>query len=475
MMIKKCLAAMLAVTFLAASQLAPAVSLPDFSDLAAKSGPAVVNIGTEKKASGNSQDDLMGEMFRNMPPGFDKFFDQFGGKRGGKRPQSRQKSLGSGFLVSADGYIVTNNHVVADADVIRVTLDQSNGKSEPVTAKLVGADEETDLALLKIETKKALPFLSFGNSDELKVGEWLLAIGNPFGLDHTVTAGILSAKNRNIHAGPFDNFLQTDASINPGNSGGPLLNMAGQVIGINTAILASGQGLGFAIPSNMAAKIIDQIKSGKKISRGWIGVGIQDVEENTAKALGLKDAKGALVGNVMEGEPASKAGMKDGDIIVAVDSKPIDDAAALLRVIAEKAPASKTVITVWRDGKTTDLTVTLGERKSSQSADQNGKDQKQKDEGLLGISVRTLTDEERRDLKIDKNEGLLIIDVNPDKPAAEADLRPGDVILKANLKPVRSAAELSKIVNDEGAARGAVMLQISRRGDVYFRTVSLSK
>lgn len=475
MMIKKCLAAMLAVTFLAASQLAQAVNLPDFSDLAAKSGPAVVNIGTEKKASGNSQDDLMGEMFRNMPPGFDKFFDQFGGKRGGKRPQSRQKSLGSGFIVSADGYIVTNNHVVADADVIRVTLDQSNGKSEPVTAKLVGADEETDLALLKIETKKTLPFLSFGNSDELKVGEWLLAIGNPFGLDHTVTAGILSAKNRNIHAGPFDNFLQTDASINPGNSGGPLLNMAGQVIGINTAILASGQGLGFAIPSNMAAKIIDQIKSGKKISRGWIGVGIQDVEENTAKALGLKDAKGALVGNVMEGEPAAKAGMKDGDIIVAVDSKPIDDAAALLRVIAEKTPGSKTAITVWRDGKTTDLTVTLGERKSSQSGDQNGKDQKQNDEGLLGISVRTLTDEERRDLKIDKNEGLLIIDVNPDKPAAEADLRPGDVILKANLKPVRSSAELSKIVKDEGAARGAIMLQISRRGDVYFRTVSLSK
>jgi len=475
MMIKKCLAAMLAVTFFAASQLAQAANLPEFTDLAAKSGPAVVNIGTERKASGNSQDDLMGEMFRNMPPGFDKFFDQFGGKRGGKRPLQKQKSLGSGFIVSADGYIVTNNHVVADADVIRVTLDQSNGKSEPVTAKLVGADEETDLALLKIETKKALPFLAFGNSDELKVGEWLLAIGNPFGLDHTVTAGILSAKNRNIHAGPFDNFLQTDASINPGNSGGPLLNMAGQVIGINTAILASGQGLGFAIPSNMAAKIVDQIKSGKKISRGWIGVGIQDVDENTAKALGLKDANGALVGSVMEGEPASKAGMKDGDIIVAVDNKEIEDAAALLRVIADKTPGSKAAIKVWRDGKTTELTVTLGERKTTQSAEQNDKDQKQKNEGLLGISVRPLTDEERRDLKIEKNEGLLIVDVNPDKPAAEADLRPGDVILKANLKSVRSAAELTKIVNDEGVARGAVMLQISRRGDVYFRTVSLSK
>ena len=169
MMIKKCLAAMLAVTFLAASQLAQAANLPDFTELAAKSGPAVVNIGTERKASGNSQDDLMGEMFRNMPPGFDKFFDQFGGKRGGKRPQMKQKSLGSGFIVSADGYIVTNNHVVADADVIRVTLDQSNGKSEAITAKLVGADEETDLALLKIETKKTLPYLAFGNSDELRL------------------------------------------------------------------------------------------------------------------------------------------------------------------------------------------------------------------------------------------------------------------------------------------------------------------
>lgn len=474
MMVKKYFAAMLAITFLATAQLAQAVNLPDFSELAAKSGPAVVNIGTERKASGNSQDDMMGDMFRNLPPGFDKFFDQFGGKRGGKRPQLKQKSLGSGFLVSSDGYIVTNNHVVADADVIRVTLDQSNGKTEAVPAKLVGADEETDLALLKIETKKPLPYLAFGNSDELKVGEWLLAIGNPFGLDHTVTAGILSAKNRNIHAGPFDNFLQTDASINPGNSGGPLLNMEGQVVGINTAIIASGQGIGFAIPSNMAAKIIDQIKAGKKITRGWIGVSIQDVEENTAKALGLKEAKGALVGSVMEGEPASKAGMKDGDIILAVDGKDIKDASALLRTIAGKTPGSKTAITVWRDGKTTSLTVTLGERKSSQ-ADQSGKDQKQKSEGLLGISVRPLTDDERHDLKIGKKEGLVIVDVNPDKPAAEADLRPGDVILKANLKPVGSAADLSKIVNDEGVKRGAVMLQISRRGEVYFRTVTLEK
>lgn len=475
MTVKKCLTAVLAVMFLTAAQFAQAADLPDFSELAAKSGPAVVNIGTERKTSGGGPEDFFGEMFRNMPPGFEKFFDQFGGKRGGKRPQMKQKSLGSGFLVSADGYIVTNNHVVSGADVIRVTLDQSNGKSEALTATLIGADEETDLALLKVDAKKSLPFLTFGNSDQLKVGEWLLAIGNPFGLDHTVTAGILSAKNRNIHAGPFDNFLQTDASINPGNSGGPLLNMAGQVVGINTAIIASGQGIGFAIPSNMAAKIIDQIKSGKKISRGWIGVSIQDVEENTAKALGMNEAKGALVGNVMENEPAAKGGVQDGDIILAVDGKNIEDASALLRAIADKAPGSKAVLTVWRDGKNVDLTVTLGERQSSQTDGRAGKGQKQQNEGQLGISVRPLKEEERRELQLNKDEGLLIVDVNPDKPGAEADLRPGDVILKANLKPVNSVQALSRIVKEEGMQRGAIMLQIERRGDVYFRTVPLAK
>ena len=473
-MLKHCFAVLAAVLLLAAPRPSLAADLPDFSELAAKGGPAVVNIGTERKANSGPQDDMLGEMFRSLPPGFEKFFDQFGGMRGGKRPPMKQKSLGSGFLISADGYVVTNNHVVADADVIRVTLDQSNGKSEPMTAKLIGADAETDLALLKIEAKQPLPFLAFGDSDKLKVGEWLLAIGNPFGLDHTVTAGILSAKNRNIHAGPFDNFLQTDASINPGNSGGPLLDKEGRVVGINTAILANGQGLGFAIPSNMASRIIEQIRSGKKISRGWIGVAIQDVDAGTAKALGLKEAKGALAGTVMEGEPAAKAGMKDGDVIINVDGKDIEDASDLLRVIADKTPGAKAMVKVWRDGKTHDLSITLGERKNASQGAGNGMLDK-KEGGRLGIAVRPLSDEERRAANIAKGQGLFVENVNPDKPAGEADVRRGDVILKANQKPVDSAAALNRIVEEEGVKRGALMLQIVRRGEVIFRTLTLEK
>lgn len=478
---KKCLTIVFMLCALLFYGAAQASNLPDFVELAAKCGPAVVNINTEKKASANGAEDFFGEMFRNMPPGFEKFFDQFGGKdNGGKnqhkrRPMQKQKSLGSGFFVSSDGYIVTNNHVVSGADTIHVTMDDKNGKSKNFKATLIGADEETDLALLKVDGQNNLPYLVFGNSDNLKVGEWLMAIGNPFGLDHTVTAGILSAKGRNIRSGPFDNFLQTDASINPGNSGGPLLNMNGEVVGINTAIIASGQGIGFAIPSNMAAKIIDQIKDGKKVSRGWIGVTIQDVDENAAKALGMKDSSGALVGSVLDNEPAQKAGIRDGDVIIAVDHKDIDDSAALLRAIADKAPGSTAVLTVWRDGKTMNFTVTLGERKSQQANDSKGSFQNQQSEGSLGISVRPLRNEEREELKIPKNEGLYIVSVDPDKAASEADIREGDIILKANQISVNSPEQLSKIVQDVGKQRGAVMLQLQRGSQTFYLAVPVTK
>ena len=432
MRIKHFLPAVLTLVLFTAAQFAQAASLPEFSELAAKCGPAVVNISAERTSpAAAGPEEFFGEMFRGMPPGADRFFEFFGGPNArGKRPPQKQMSRGSGFIISPDGYIVTNYHVVADGDSIQVTLDESNGKTAPLTATVVGTDEDTDLALLKVEAKKDLPFLKFGDSDALLVGEWLLAIGNPFALDHTVTAGILSAKNRNIHAGPFDNFLQTDASINPGNSGGPLLNMKGEVIGINTAIIASGQGIGFAIPSNMAAGIVEQIKSGKKVSRGWIGVTIQDVDENTAKALGMEHPSGALVA-------------------IALD--------------------------VWRNGKAVTMDVTLGDRQTGvNSGKPSEAGQKQQNQGQLGLTVRPIKDEERRELKLEGKGGLLVLDVDPSKPAAEAGVRPGDVIVKANRQAVSSPEDLSKIVAGEGSKRGAVMLQINRRGENIFRAVPVS-
>ena len=475
MRIKHFLPAVLTLVLFTAAQFAQAASLPEFSELAAKCGPAVVNISAERTSpAAAGPEEFFGEMFRGMPPGADRFFEFFGGPNArGKRPPQKQMSRGSGFIISPDGYIVTNYHVVADGDSIQVTLDESNGKTAPLTATVVGTDEDTDLALLKVEAKKDLPFLKFGDSDALLVGEWLLAIGNPFALDHTVTAGILSAKNRNIHAGPFDNFLQTDASINPGNSGGPLLNMKGEVIGINTAIIASGQGIGFAIPSNMAAGIVEQIKSGKKVSRGWIGVTIQDVDENTAKALGLPEATGALIGSVMPDEPAAKGGMKDGDVVLEVNGQKIDDSSALLRAIATEAPGSKVNMVVWRDGERKNITVQLGERNLKASSGKSGSAVEQ-DAPSIGLSVRPLTKEEARTANVKPGTGLLIVGVEPGKLAAEAELREGDIILSANLKPIKSVEEFSKIIREDAKKRGVVMLQLQRQGQTFFRSLALS-
>lgn len=461
------------------NQAATSANLPEFSELAASCGPAIVNINTERTAEVSGPEDFFGEMFRNMPPGFEHFFGGPSDRRQNRRPRAKQKSLGSGFIISPDGYIVTNNHVVANADVIRVTLDEKTYKGDPIKAVLVGADEETDLALLKIDVKKELPCLNFGDSDALKVGEWVLAIGNPFGLDHSVTAGILSAKGRRIHAGPFDNFLQTDASINPGNSGGPLINMKGEVIGINTAIIASGQGIGFAIPSNMANDIISQIKTGKKVSRGWLGVGIQDVDEDTAKAIGMAEPKGAIINNVQTGQPADKAGIKDGDVIIAIDGNAIEDASDLLRVIAQKRPESEVKVKVWRAGEQKEFKVKLGDRQENLASD-NGfgsnrdKRQGKKAEVTLGLSVRPLTSEEVKQLG-GLNNGLMVVSIDADKPAEAADIRPGDVIIKANMKAIKSVGDLTQIVKEEGVKRGAVLLQLNRHGDLLFRTIKLEQ
>ncbi len=446
-------------------------SLPDFVPLVRDAGKAVVNISTEKKVQSSPMPGFPSELFRNLPPGFERFFDQFD-QRGGSRPRM-QRSLGTGFIISPDGYIVTNNHVVEGADVVRVSLEGTHDKGKHLPAEIIGTDPETDLALIRVKPDKPLPYLSFGDSDKTQVGAWVLAIGNPFGLGHTVTQGILSAKGRDIQAGPFDNFLQTDASINPGNSGGPLINTDGEVIGINTAIIAGGQGIGFAIPSNMARAIVEQLKSGKKVSRGWMGVTIQEVDANTAKALDLPSGTGALIGSVMEGEPADKAGLKAGDVVLEVNGNPVADANALLRLISEQKPGTTVKLTVWRNGGTRTLSIKLGERASA--AESGGGSERRQSAPALGISVRPLGADEAAAAGLRSGQGLLVTDVEQGKPGAEAELRKGDIILTANLKPVRTAADLARIVSDEGKKRGAVMLQVQRRGQVFFRTLPLNK
>ncbi len=465
--LKKTALAVTGLVFLATS--VSAAELPNFVPLVKKAGPAVVNISTEREVSSPVMD-----MFDI--PGMERFFEQFGmpfGRMQPNKPAPKRKStsLGTGFVISADCYIVTNSHVVENADKVMVNFDGTKGSG--IKARIVGTDAETDLALLKVDVDKDLPVLKFGDSDNAEVGEWVVAIGNPFGLSSTVTAGILSAKGRDLHSGPFDSFLQTDASINPGNSGGPLLNMAGEVIGINTAIRANAQGIGFAIPSNLAAQIIDELRESKNISRGWLGVTVQNVDENMAKALGLKTTKGALIGSVMPDEPADKAGLRAGDVIISVGGKSIANASELTRAVARLKPNAKPEIVVLRNGEEMKFKVKLGER--SDHVGGNAAKGEQSESDGLGVAIKTLTPEDARALRLKGDvKGLLIVEVKGDSPAAEAGLRSGDVILAANLKPVTTPGQLGDIVKNEGKKRGAVMLQINRRGDVFFLTVDLS-
>jgi len=440
--------------------------LPSFSELAEKASPAVVNISTIKVVHISKRLKRFFSPFEENDP-LNDFFKRFFGEI----PESKRKehALGSGFIISPDGYIVTNNHVVSKADEITVIL---KGGKESYKAKIIGTDPETDLALLKIDAKEALPYLTFGDSDKMRPGDWVIAIGNPFGLDHTVTAGIISAKGRVIGAGPYDNFLQTDASINPGNSGGPLLNLKGEVIGINTAIVASGQGIGFAIPSNMAKQVIEQLKKYKKVKRGWLGVTIQDVDINTAKALGLKEPKGALVASVLKGEPADKAGIKVGDVIIAVNDKPVSDSHDLTRKIGLLKPHSKAKITVWRNGEIKELWVRLGERKINVAmgeAEIPGSV-----EGyILGMKLREVTQEDVDKYNLDSDKGLIVLEVKPGSKADESDIRVYDILLKGNFKELNTMNDLKEVIEKDAKKKGALLLLIKRKGQTIFRTIPL--
>jgi serine protease Do len=454
-----------------------AAALPDFTDLAEKAGKAVVNISTVKTVKTDQRLEDFFKYHQNGPKEgpLRDFFDQFEKffRNQPQRPPHKQRSLGSGFIISQDGYIVTNNHVIAGADKVRINLQDDE---KAIDAQIVGRDPDTDLALLKVDVDQDLPTLPFADSDRTEVGEWVLAIGNPFGLGHSVTAGIISAKGRIIHAGPFDNFLQTDASINPGNSGGPLINMKGEVVGINTAIVPAGQGIGFAVPSSMASNIIEQLRTKKKVERGWLGVSIQDVDDNIAKALDLPDSNGALIAGTMPGQPADKAGLKAQDVIRKVDGKKIENTNELLRAIAGMPPGTKTRLTVWRNGRLKNITVVLGQRDADKLAQGQGSQAPDQSEEVikeLGLALRATTKKEAKALGMAKAQGLIVLDVNTDSLGGRSDIRPGDVIVQANQKPVNSLKAFKDILDGDARDKGVLLLLIKRNGQNIIRTISL--
>jgi serine protease Do len=434
-----------------------------FADLAEKLKPSVVNISTSKTirtGRGGSRSPFGGSPFDRYFWG-DDFFNKFFGDM--PKKEFKQRSLGSGIIISADGYIFTNNHVVEQADKILVKL--STGKE--YEAKIIGKDSKTDLALIKIKPGESLPVANIGDSDSLRVGDWVMAIGNPFGLEQTVTAGIVSAKGRVIGAGPFDNFIQTDASINPGNSGGPLFNMEGKVVGINTAIVAQGQGIGFAIPINMAKVILPDLKTKGKVTRGWMGVSVQDITEDIAKNLKLKDMNGALISDVFKGDPAERAGLRTGDIIIEVSGKKIKDSHELLITIATFHVGDKVDIKVLRDGQERTFPVIVAERKGQPEVAQTRETLEN-----FGMTVQDITPEIAQYLGITSKNGVIVVDVKDGSPADEKGIQPQDIILQVNKVKISSVKEYMKEISKKKAT-SSVLFLIKRGKSTFF--VSLGK
>ncbi|WP_319525876.1 DegQ family serine endoprotease [uncultured Desulfosarcina sp.] len=453
-------AAVLLVVAVPGVQSALAFSAPEsFSELAEAVKPGVVNIRTVKTIKGGSPvfRHFFGSPFGGNRNPFEEFFGPNQGD--GTQRDFKQRSLGSGFIIDDEGYIVTNNHVIEDADQIKVIL----ADDREFDAELVGRDAKTDLALIRVEGAKDIKPLAFGDSEKLKVGTWVVAIGSPFGLEQTVTAGIVSAKGRIIGSGPYDDFIQTDASINPGNSGGPLLNMDGKVVGINTAIIASGQGIGFAIPVNLAKGIIEQLKDKGEVTRGWLGVGIQDLTPELAEYYNLKTKEGVLVTQVFEGDPADKAGIQVNDIILTVDGQRVSTGRELSSMIANTPVGHKTKIELIRDNKAKTVTVTLAKRDDDEKVVAS----RGRDSGELGIEVTDMDSEIARRFGIDgKESGVLVTDVKDDSPAREADVRPGDVIKEINRNVVKDSREFARLMKKYGEKEDIQFL-VKRRNAGY--------
>jgi serine protease Do len=467
--ITQIVAILLAVGLISTAGLQAATNAPrmipdNFSTLAEQVGPAVVNIQVEKTTKG--EDGLRqfeGRPFGMNPFGDERFKDFFGQQ---VPPQEhRQGAVGTGFIIDKSGYIVTNNHVVADADKIKVKLKDER----EFDARIIGRDPQTDLALIKIEPKGNLPVASLGRSADLKVGEWVVAVGSPFGLEQTVTAGIVSAKGRAIGSGPYDDFIQTDASINPGNSGGPLLNLNGEVVGINTAIIAQGHGIGFAIPIDMAAKIVAQLKENGEVTRGWLGVTIQDLKGDLAEYYGLKHSEGVMVTDVVPGNPAEKAGIRAKDIITAVNGEKVQNSRELTAKAATLPVGETTKITVVRDGQEKTFDVKVAKRPLTLA--DAGKPQVEK-EGEYGLQVTDLTPEIARNLNVNRETGVVVVGVRPDSKAYKAGVQQGDLILEVNRQNVSSTGELKQLLaRYKGGDGVSLLVQRSNAGMLVLKMV----
>lgn len=457
-----------------AVQLIPA----SFADLAEKLSPAVVNISTTQKT-------VVPEDFPEMPQlpegsPFQDFFDEFMERRGGGAPSMPPASLGSGFVIDAEnGYIITNNHVVRDAEDVRVTFPNE----VTIDAEIIGMDEKTDIAVLKINTDgAALSDVSFGDSDALRVGDWTLAIGNPFGLGGTVTAGILSARARDIQSGPYDDYLQTDASINRGNSGGPLFNLKGEVIGINTAIFSptgGSVGIGFAIPSALAKPVINQIIKYGHTRRGWLGVRIQKVTDEIAESLGLEETRGALIASVNDEGPSKKAGLEAGDIILEINSQRIKEMKSLPRIVAEYDIGAKAKVKYWRDEKEHITEIIIGELEKAEEDGLIGGNTISTGTGVdidsVGLTLKPLEDELRTEFNIARTiNGLFISKIKPGSEAEKKGLQVGNVIVEINQQPVDEAEKIIEIIEKaKKNERKSVLLLVNDNGKVRFVALRL--
>jgi serine protease Do len=481
-----------------------AAALPSFAPLVKKVMPAVVNVSATLKPGASSSEDMdngnqdqdqdqggpdLGGPNRSFPQSpFDEMLRRFFEQQGRPMPREQHEhtvALGSGFIIDPSGYIVTNNHVVENADKVTVIF-QDNSEH---TAKVIGRDTKTDVALLKIDAPKPLPYVSWGNSDSEQVGDWVLAVGNPFGLGGSVSPGFVSARGRDIHAGPYDDFLQIDASINRGNSGGPTFNLNGEVIGINTAIYSpngGSVGIGFAIPSSLAKPVIDQLRAHGKVDRGWLGVQIQQVTPEIAKSLGLPKEQGALVADVTAGGPAAKAGFQQGDVILSFNGHDINKVRDLPIVVAETPVGNDAKVHVWRKSGETDLDAKIAQMPDNpQIAQKSGGNNSNRDNGgataqnssAMGLRLAPLTSEWRQRLHLGKDvKGVVVTNIADNSPLADLGLQRGDVIESVNQKAVSAPGELVTALNNAKNTKGDqnVLILLNRNGVNQYVALSLS-